>query len=234
MVFNGDANDLDAVSDINFWCSTDEVTYPLADKVRNYVFGLAKTSARIMKCDGRWKHFSSNLTKLPIAVYTFTAGQDNIPLDTKHLKILRVRFTDRNGVYQTLDPVDRKTISDDILNNDGDTTSYDKIGFSILPFPVPDYGGTCEIEYQPDHAVDTPTVASTDWEPGFNPDFHRLPNLYASEDYCSIHARERLPAIREKILEIEALMDTFYEDRDEDDEPQLDIVRTSNGPSLLT
>lgn len=233
MVFNGDANKQDAVSDIDFWCSTNRNTYPLSALVRNYSFGLARTSSRIMRCDRRWKHVSANLTTIPIATQSFDASQDNIPLETKHLKILRFRMTDRNGVLQTIKPVDRNSVPNDELNGTGDVLGYDKIGYSIMPLPVPDYGGTCEIEYQPGAAVDLPTVASTDWEPGFNSDFHRLPNLYTSEDYCAIHARDRLPAIREKILELETLMDEYFENRDIDDEPYFEVERTSRGPSLL-
>lgn len=233
MVFNGDANDQDLVSDIDFWCSTNNNTYPIADKVRNFVFGLAKTSALIMRSDRRWKHVSSNLATIPIATQAFTAGQDNITLDTKHLKILRVRMSDRNGIMRTIEPLDRNSVPNDELNASGDIKGYDKLGFSIMPLPVPDYGGTVEIEYQPGAAVDLPTIASTDWVVGFNPDFERLPGLYASRVYCSLHARERLPAINDEILVMEGSIVDFYENRDIDDEPSLDIKRTSSGPSLL-
>lgn len=232
MQFKSDANDQDLVSDIDFWCSTNNVTYPIADKVRNFVFGLGKVSARIMRSDRRWKHVSSNLTTIPIATQAFTAGQDNITLDTKHLKILRVRMTDRNGILRTVNPIDRNSASNDDLNESGDVKGYDKIGFSIMPYPVPDYGGTIEIEYQPGSAVDIPTVTSTDWEVGFNQDFERLPGLYASETYCAIHNRERLPAIREQIAVLEQAIDDFYENRDIDDEPSFEVQKNSSGPGL--
>ncbi len=233
MVFNGDANDQDLVSDIDFWCSTNNNTYSIEAKVRNFAFGLAKTSSLIMKSDRRWKHVSSNATSIPIATQVFTAGQDNMTLDTKHLKILRVRMTDRNGILRTITPLDRNSVSNDVLNEAGDVIGYDKIGFSLMPLPVPDYGGTIEIEYQPGAAVDLPTISSTDWEVGFNQDFERLPGLYASRVYCSLHARERLPAINDEILTLENSIVDFYENRDIDDEPSLDIQRTSSGPSLL-
>lgn len=233
MVFNGDTDNQDLISDIDFWCSTNGNTYSIEAKVRNFVFGLAKTSALIMKSDRRWKHVSSNVTSIPIATQAFTAGQDNIPLQTKHLKILRVRMSDRNGVMRTITPMDRNSVSNDDLNGSGDVQGYDKLGFSIMPLPVPNYGGTIEIEYQPGAAVDLPTVASTDWEVGFNQDFERLPGLYASRVYCALHARDRLPAINDEITIMENDIADFYENRDIDDEPSLDIQRTSSGPSLL-
>ena len=136
MIFNGDTNDQDLVSDIDYWCSTDSVTYPIADKVRNYAFGLAKTSSLIMKSDRRWKHVSSNVTSIPIATYTFTAGQDNLPLETKHLKILRFRMTDRDGVLRTIEATDRSVEDNDILNESGNVEKYDKVGPTIIPLPT--------------------------------------------------------------------------------------------------
>lgn len=233
MVFNGDVQGQDLMSDMDFWCSTDDQTYPLQDKVRNFVFGLAKTSSRIMRSDRRWKHSSSNLSTIAIATQPIAAGEDNVTLDTKHLKILRVRILGKDGKYTTLKPVDRNSASDDLLNATGEPTSYDKIGFSILPLPVPDYATTIQIEYQPGHAVDIPTIASLDWEVGFNRDFERLPVLYGARPYCALYARDRLNAIDTEIMAIEAAMDDFYESRDLDDEPEFVVQRTSRGPSLL-
>lgn len=235
MVFNGEANDQDIVSDINFWCSTDDVTYPIADKTRNSNFALARISSRIMRLDRGWKHVSSNLSTIPVAVKDIVAGQDNYSLETKHLKILRVRIVGKDGVKKTLTPKNRSTSSDDVLNATGEPTEYSKIGFSIMPFPVPDYSvtGGLEIEYQPGAAVDLFLVSDTDKEPGFNPDFHRLVSLYASFDYCSLHARDRLNAINENIKILEDQMDAYFESRDVDDEFAFDVQRTSKGPSLL-
>ena len=233
MVFNGDPNDQDLVSDMDFWCSTNNNTYPIAAKVRNFVFGLAKTSSLIMKSDSRWKHVSSNLGTIPVATQSFAAGQDNIPLETKHLKILRVRMTGPDGVMKTITPGDRNSISNDLLNASGVVEVYDKVGPTIMPYPVPNYGGTIEIEYQPGAAVDLPTVDSTDWEVGFNQDFERLPGLYASRTYCSLHARDRLSAINDEIIALEEAIMDFYENRDIDHEPSFDIKRTSSGPSLM-
>jgi len=235
MVFNGDANEIDAVHDIDFWCSTNDTTYPIADKVRNYIFGLARASTRIMKADRTWKHVSNNATTIPIAVKDVVAGQDNYTLASKHVKILRVRIKDKNGVMKTLTGIDRMRLSDDQLNASGEPEFNDKIGASLILVPTPDYGavGGLEIEYQPASAEDVPTVDSTDWEPGFNSDFHRLPNLYASQDYCALFNRERLPMINEKIAELEADIEDYFESRDIQDEPNIDVERTSSGPSLL-
>jgi hypothetical protein len=235
MVFNGDANEIDLVHDIDFWCSTNATTYSIEDKVRNFIFGLARASTKIMKADRTWKHVSNNATTIPIAVKDLIAGQDNYTLSSKHVKILRVRIKAKDGTMKTIVGKDRKRLSDDVLNASGEPITCDKLGASLILKPTPDYSAVegLEIEYQPSSAEDVPTVDSTDWEPGFNEDFHRLPGLYASEDYCALFNRDRLPLIREKILEMEADIEDYFENRDIDDEPYLDVERTSAGPSLM-
>jgi hypothetical protein len=233
MIYNGDANGQDLISDINFWCSTNDTTYTIEDKTRNFIFGLARVSAKIMKSDTTWKHISSNATTIPIAVKSFIAGQDNVTLQSKHVKILRVRVTGSDGIKKTLEPIDRNQATDEILNATGEPTHYDKLGYSIMPYPVPDYAGTMEIEYQPGSAEDVPTVDSTDWEVGFNTDFERLPGLYASEDYCTLFNPDRLPVIRAKIADLEADIEEYFASRDIDHEPQLDLQKTSKATSLL-
>ena len=235
MVFNGDSENNDICSDIDFWCSTDDTNLPLTEKARLSNLALAKISSRIMRKDRRWKHVSSNATTIPVATMNLVAGQDNYPLETKHLKILRVRIVGKDGVKKTLDPIDRSTATDDVLNATGQPRYYDKIGFSIMPYPVPDYGASAglEIEYQPGSSVDNFISTDTNKEPGFNPDLHRLVSLYASDDYCSIHDRGRLEAIREKAMELEALLDDYMESRDIDDEPAFSVQKDSRGISFL-
>lgn len=235
MIYNGDPNHIDLVSDIDFWCSTNATTYAIEDKTRNFILGLARASTKIMKADRTWKHVSNNATSIPIATKNLVAGQDNYTLASKHVKILRVRIKGKDGKMKTITGIDRKRLSDDVLNATGEPEYCDKIGASLILVPAPDYSAVdgIEIEYQPSSAEDLPTIDSTDWEPGFNADFHRLPALYASEDYCTLFNRDRLPMIREKIMELEADIEDYFENRDIDDEPYLDVERTSNGPSLL-
>jgi hypothetical protein len=235
MIYNGDANSQDLISDINFWCSTNNTTYPIEDKTRNFIFGLARASAKIMKADTSWKHVSSNAETIPIAVKDLVAGQDNYTLASKHVKILRVRVKGPDGVFRTLVGKDRKALTDDELNEEGTPEFNDKLGYSLILKPTPNYSSTggLEIEYQPNSAEDVPTIDSTDWEVGFNSDFERLPGLYASEDYCTLFNPDRLPVIRAKIADLEADIEAYFASRDIDAEPEFGLKKTSRGVSLL-
>lgn len=235
MQFNSNVNNFDICSDINFWASTDDVSYPLEDKARNANFALSRVSSKIMKFDRTWKHVSSNATTIPIAVTDLESGIDNYSFATSHLKILRVRITDRNGVKKTLKAKDRRTMTDDELNATGEPESYDKIGFSLMPTPVPDYGATegLEIEYQPGAEQDFFSPTDTTKEPGFNPDFHRLISLYAARDYCAIFNRERLNIIDAEIKTMETDLEQFFESRDVDDEPKFKAKKSNRAIGLL-
>ena len=235
MQYNNHPQEDDIVSDINFWCSTDSITYPIKDKTRNANFALARVSARIMRFDRNWKHVSSNATTIPVAVQDLVAGQDNYTMETKHLKVLRVRVMGSDGKMKTLTPTDRSKATDDLLNATGEPTHYDKIGASIMPLPIPNYsaGGGIEIEYQPGAADDLFDVLDETKEPGFSSDYHRLISLEASEDYCALHNRDRLIAIREAKKEIYDDMEAYYESRDIDDEPAFAVQNNSKAASLL-
>lgn len=236
MVFNGDANGNDICSDIDFWCSTTDITYPLADKSRNANFGLSRASALIMRYDTTWKHVPTNYDKIPIATKSLQAGVDNYTLETKHAKILRVRIIGKDGVKKTIKAVDRRQLSDDVLNDTGEPTSYDKVGLSLILSPTPDYAATdgVEIEYQPDASVMYYTPSSTDQETGINPNFDRLVSLYASEPYCMIHAPKRLVAVQNMIATLELSLQEYYTSRDIDDEASFEVVKGNSGVNLMT
>lgn len=233
MQFNSETNNQDICSDIDFWASTDSVTYPIEDKTRNSNFALSRVTAKIMQFDRTWKHVSSNLTTIPLAVTDLVSGEDNISLETKHLKILSLRILNKSGVMKTLIAKDRRKMTDDELNATGEPTTYDKIGYSIMPLPVPDYGavGGVEIEYQP--GADFFLVTDTTKTPGFNPDFHRLVPLYAARDYCALHARDRLLVIDTEIQRLEQDMKLFFESRDIDDEPKFEVKINKRAIGLL-
>lgn len=235
MQFNGHIDDFDICSDIDYWASTDDVTYPLVDKARNSNLALSRISSKIMKFDRTWKHVSSNSTTIPIAVTNLEAGIDNYTFATTHLKILSTRIIGKDGKKKTLIAKDRRKMTDDELNATGEPIHYDKIGSSLMPFPVPDYSavGGIEIEYQPGASIDFFSPSDTTQEPGFNPDFHRLVSLYAARDYCAIHNRERLTIIDAEIKTMEADLEQFFESRDVDDEPKFVVKKSNRGVATL-
>lgn len=233
MQFNNHPQKQDICSDIDFWASTDATTYPIEDKTRNANFGLSRVTSKIMQFDRTWKHVSSNATTIPLATTDLVAGLDNYSFASTHLKILRVRIKGPDGKFFTLKAIDRRKVSDDLLNATGTPENYDKIGYSLMPLPIPNYSAAAgiEIEYQP--GADYFDVTDEEKEPGFNPDFHRLVSLYAARDYCSLHNPSRLAIIDTEIQRMEADLKQFFESRDIDDEPAFQAKKSSRAIGLL-
>ena len=103
---------MDLYSDARFWCgiaNTDTTTYPLADFTRNANFALDRVSSLIMKWD------DTNNTDLPIATTSLVASQQDYGIAVGHLKVLKVRIKDQQGNWVSLDPINRRDLTDSQL-----------------------------------------------------------------------------------------------------------------------
>lgn len=216
MVYNGDVDKQDCVSEINFWCSTDDQVFTIQDKTRLFNLAIAKTTRKILQADSGWKYVSDNSSTIPFIRTDLLAGQDNYTLQSSHIKLIRIRIKDKQGNYFTVKSRDRKDIPDDALDGSGQPRYVDKVGSSLIFYPAPDYSAQAgiEVECQPSSTEDAFTVADTTKEPGFNPDFHRLPCLYVAGDYCALNNKDRLPLIETRIKEMEEDLRQYYNARD--------------------
>jgi hypothetical protein len=172
------------------WAIATSTDFPFnPDFLQSANLALDKVSALIMRFDNTWEYDDSNNTDLPIATTDLVAGQDQYSIATSHLKILRVRVTNRNGDYVTLSPKNRGELNDRTLDVDGTPLYYDKLGGNIFILPKPDYSGTIELQTQrgANHFATSDTVK----EPGFNSLFHELVALYPSLDYTEIAGMDK-------------------------------------------
>ena len=139
---------MDLYSDARFWCgiaNTDTTTYPLADFTRNANFALDRVSSLIMKWD------DTNNTDLPIATTSLVASQQDYGIAVGHLKVLKVRIKDQQGNWVSLDPINRRDLTDSQLTTTaGDPKRYDKVGNSLFLYPKPSYAssGGLEVQFQ--------------------------------------------------------------------------------------
>lgn len=233
MEINSGTNSI--IADIDFWAKTDGTLYTLAEKIRNANLALDRVTSLIMRSDTTWEWDDSNNTDLPIAVTNLVAGQLDYSLSVNHLKIVKVRIKDRNGVFYTLDPINRRDLSDHELNATGTPRGYDKIGMSIMPYPVPDYSQTAGIEVQFQRVASYFTTDDTTKEPGFAPQFHRLIPLYAALDYCETNGMDAQSArIRNRIERMEVELVEFYSSRDYDKPHRISFKQEDWGQQMMT
>ena len=224
MQYASHANNQDLVSDARYWSGTDSDTYPIEDLTRNANFALDKVVSLIFKSDRRWQWDDANNTDLNIATSDLVSGQYDYSFAVSHLKINRVRVKDTLGNWKTLEPVDRREITDTDLALTGTPTHYDKQVGSFFLHPIPNYGSTGGLEVEFQRGASYFTTADTTKEPGFAPQFHRLISLYAARDYCAVEGLiDRMTVIDQRIAALEMELAEFYATRDIDDRPKMTL-----------
>lgn len=238
MQFNSEASNNDLYSDCRDWCGieeTDTTTYPLTKFTRAANKGLDKAVTLIMKSDARWKWDDLNQTDLPIGTTDLVSGQIDYGLDTSHLKVRRVRIKDPSGTWITLDRVSRRERTDSQENaTSGTPESYDLIGNSVYLDKQPNYSSTGGVEVQFQRGASYFVTTDTTKKPGIASQFHQLISLYPAEEYCAKNdMSKRLAAIQKAIEKMEADVQVFYSQRDEDEQPQITFKRNDYGESAL-
>ena len=234
MIYSGETNEQDLVGDCKWWCGidyADTTTYPIKDITRNANLGLDKAVSLIMRADTRWKWDDINNTDLPIATTSLVSGQEDYPIAVTHLKIIKVRIKDSAGNWVSLDPTDRRDLSDyQLTATAGDPKRYSKIGNSIFLNPKPSYASSGGLEVQFQRGANYFAYDDTTKTPGFASQFHGLVSLYAALPYCEVNDLEkRAMKIRARIQEMEASLVDFYSSRDADTKINFSIRRENYG-----
>lgn len=230
MQFNSHASNFDIVSDIDFWAGTNSTSYPIATKTRNVNLAYDRVVSLILQADANWTWDDSNSTDLPIATGSVSSGQQDIAINTAHLKLLRVAITDRNGNYYYLDNLDDRELGTrELMDRDsGQPYAYTKRGNSILLDKPVSYAATIKLYFQ--RNVSYFTTADTTKTPGFAEPFHRLLSLHAAKDYCAVNdIDKRYAKISTEIEKLETALQVFYAQRSRDERPRIKPRRENYG-----
>lgn len=235
MQYQSETNNLDLVSDIDYWAGTDDNSYPIKAKTRNANFALDKAVALIMKSDQKWEWDDTNNTDLPIATTSLVANQEDYSLAITHLEIRKIRAKDSNGNWTSPEPVDRRDLTDSELNATAATpTRYFKIGNSVFLNPKPSYASSGGLEIQFQRTASYFAYTDTTKTPGFASQFHRLISLYAARDYCAVNSiNNRLKVIDNEIQKMEADVIDFYSVRNRDEKQSLRTQKSDYGEIAL-
>lgn len=189
----------------------------------------------ILRSDTRWTWDDSNNSSLPIGTQNLIASQEDYAVPATDLKILKVRIKDSAGNLVTLDPVNRRDLTDAQLTaTAGDPKRYFKIGRSVFLNPKPSYASTAGFEVQFQRSGTAFTIADTTAVPGFDSNFHRLISLYSALDYCEANdLSKRAQKIQARIDKMEMELISFYSERDRDEKPSLSLSREDYGENAL-
>ncbi len=237
--FQSETNNLDLYSDALWWCgllSSDTTSYPIKDFTRNANFGLDRATNLIIKADGKWKHDdTNNATEILDTTTDLVSGTKKYAVSVTWLKVgSPVRVKDSAGNWTTLDFKSRNQLTDSELSVTGVPTTYDKIGNYIYLSPTPNFtqSDSLEVPFQrgPSYFAYTDTTKT----PGFASSFHRLISMYAAIDYCNANELvSRSKAIQLAIDKMESDLQIHYSERNDDEQPNLNIQRDDYGQTAL-
>ncbi len=205
----------------------DSTTWTFAKFVRSANFALDALVRKILTVNGRWKFADSNDTVTGTYKTNLVSGQGDYTIADSMLTIVRLRILDAQGEWKTLDPLDRRDLTDDDLNETGEPTGYDKNGRSLVLVPTPDYSATLGIELTVQTGSNHFAVTDTTKTPGVESIFHRYISLFAARDYAQKYNKDRVSIIDVDMQRMEKDIEEFYATRDQDEAPFLSVEKST-------
>lgn len=213
--------------DFLFWTGAKEVSITYTDFVRSANFALDAVVRKIFETSGRWQFDDANNGDIMISTTDLVANQDNYTLADEHLRLSRFRVRDKQGNWKTLRPIDRRDESDRLLAKTGEPVAYDKIGRSLIPVPVPDYGATLGVELTFERGSNYFSPTDTTKQPGIPSPFHRYVSLYPSRDQVlAKNIPNKLQPIDTELQRLDQDLINFIAYQDRDEKPGMTIKPT--------
>ncbi len=223
MKFNDTAGRLGLVQDARRLCGleiTDTSSYTIHEMTTNINHWYRRANAWIWEASGTWEYDDRNYTDLPIATTNLVANQQDYEMPVYAQKIMRVEAKDSNGDWRQLSQFDQSEITGaltEFLEDAGMPMYYDVIGRSLFLYPKPaaaDVTTTSGLKAYFSRDISEFTVNSTDTEPGFVDNFHRLLSLGAAQDWVlgSSDPQDyyKLDRLKAQINEMKEEINKFY------------------------
>lgn len=201
------------IQDINFICSCDDYSYPIADKTRNINEELYNIGILMWQFSPSWHWDDANLTTHPILLTDLIDNKPDYTLETNIIHLERVSVKKKGGDWVDLKFVPFSRIPSEFNKNKGLPSIYSIKGNSLFLFPPP---SSNDVTLQKGLKIYITRIANdakfvtTDTlkEPGFNPAFHRLLSLKASLMFLLSNDLERYNRVK---LEYNELLNSFVE-----------------------
>lgn len=230
MQFNPDDNSISIIADIDFLLfgngDTFNSEYSLDDRTRNVNIAYDEAVAEIFKADPQYKWDDTTNSDFPIATTNLTANLDHYTMPDSTLVVNRVRIKDENGEFITLDPAERRELTDDDLNDTGEPEKYFKLGGTIFPVPVPDYSATSGVELEFQRKGNHFETTDTDTSPGFNSQYHQFLSVGAALRYAMANGMsEKVNMLTSLKEQIRKDIINYYEKRSPDQRPKLELKK---------
>jgi hypothetical protein len=215
----------DIFAEARLLCDADSTSYPDAALLRRVNTADEETVAELIAASGTWQFDDTNYTDLPIGITDLVAGQYDYSFASTFLEIERVSVLDQNGLWHTLDPIDKEAINVDMTEYqkvNGLPNEYDKQGSSIFLYPAPAAAnvtltGGLKVYFKRTASVFTSGDVSTGTKaPGFASPYHVILSYKAAMPYCASYKKDRVPMLINEITRIRKDLLAFYARREQD------------------
>lgn len=180
-----------------------------------------RVTSLINSADGRWQFDDSNNTDFPIATTDIVQNQQDYSLSVGQLEITRAEIKDSSGNWQKLNPIDQVDIYNqsltDFMKTPGIPQFYDKIGNSLMLYPIPNYSQSASLKLWYERGPNYFLTSDTTKQPGFNSLFHDLLAYWPAYDYALAHGKGNANALLAIIQQKEDALEEYYALRSHDD-----------------
>lgn len=220
MKFNDSSGRLGIVQDARALCGLeidDTSSLTIHEAVRNGNSWLRRANSWIWSATSLWEYDDRNWTDLPIATATLVANQQDYELPTYLQRIIRVEVKDDTGDWIELKQIDQSEVGGamtEYMETAGMPVEYDVIGRSLFLYPKPsatDVTLANGLKIYFSREISEFTVTSTNTEPGFTDNFHRLIPLGIAFDFSVSHnLQDRIGNLREQIERTKEEIELFY------------------------
>ena len=224
------------VQDTDFLVGTDDDSYPIAQKTRNFNNNYDKVASLIMRSDGKWEWDDNNFNTLPVGTTDLVANQPDYEVsDADFLEILRVEIVQQNGDFLFANPIsyeDRFGVAmTEWQKTPGQPMFYDKVGNSLVLYPTPnfDYVGGLRVYFKRNPSYFA--VSDTTKEPGFARTYHRLLSYYTAIDYAIANSLDKkLATLYGEVVKMEKALQDFFASRARDAKVSFKTARETYAP----
>lgn len=180
----------------------------------------------IFNADGRWQFDDRNHDDYPILTTDLVAGQRDysFTVDSNSVLILEVQkilVAGDDGIYREVKPIDVQTDRDTVAfwdgnNAQGTPIKYDKTANAIFLDPIPSYNETNGLKMYISREASYFTTSDTAKMPGIAGIFHEYLAIRPAYQYAYRNSLSNMNALRDEMLRMEQLMETYYGRRNED------------------
>lgn len=220
-------------ADADFLLGTDSTTYLDVDKTRNANLALDEATSIIIGCDGTWQFDDSNYTDRPVGTTDIVLNQQDYSFNEEHLYVEAVEVKGQDGKWIKLQPIDvyldqENTTISDLMNVAGEPQYYDKVGDSVLIYPVANYNQDDSLRVHFQRKMEHFVIGDTTKTAGFAPHLSRFISVCMAYDFAIAFQHPKQSFLLAEKNRYTDLVKKFYSKRVKDERRSLSVIQLNN------